>query len=114
MSRKHVVHGYKMFNAVNSAVTQTSNPTNVEQIDKVSIHCTFSASSNGTFTVQARNGSNDGWYALDFGVALTIASETDVQISLKECPFSDIRLIWTPSSSSGTLTASLSMKSVGA
>jgi len=114
VARKSLVHSYKMLNAVAAGSNQTSAATNVEQIDKLSIHCLFSAAASGTFVVQARNGSSDSWYNLVFGAALTITSETDVQILLNECPFTDIRLLWAPSSASGTLTATLTMKSVGA
>lgn len=114
MGRKSVVHGHKMLDAVSASASQTSESTNVEQVDKLSIHCLFTVASSGTFVVQARNGKTDSWYDLNFGAALTITSETDVQILLNECPFTDIRLKWTPSSASGTLTASLTMKAVGA
>jgi hypothetical protein len=113
MSRKNVVHGYKMLNAVDSSIVQTSGATNVEQMDKLGIHALFSSASSGTFKVQARNGASDGWFDLNFGSSMTISNETDVQIILNECPFTDIRLVWTPSSSTGTLTASLTMKAVG-
>jgi hypothetical protein len=114
MGRKSVVHGYKMLDAVAASSAQVSQATNVEQVDKLSIHCLFSAASSGTLVVEARNGEKDGWYALDFGAPMTISSQTDVHIVLEENPFTDIRLSWTPSSASGTMTASLTMKAVGA
>jgi hypothetical protein len=114
MGRKSLVHGFKMLDAVAASSAQTSAATNVEQVDKLSIHCLFTNASSGTFIVEARNGSKDGWYALDFGVPLTVTAETNVQIVLNESPFTDIRLTWTPSSASGTMTASLTMKAVGA
>jgi hypothetical protein len=113
MARKSLVHSYKMLDQVAANSAQTSGPTNVEQIDKVSIHCLFSVASSGTFKVQARNGSADSWYDLNFGAALTVTTETDVQILINETPFTDIRLLWTPSSASGTLTATLTMKAIG-
>ena len=114
MGRKSLVHSYKMLDAVSASASQTSAATNVEQVDKLSIHCLFSAANTGTLVVQARNGTSDGWYDLDFGSAMTITAETDVQILINECPFTDIRLIWTPSAGSGTMTARLTMKAVGA
>jgi hypothetical protein len=120
MSRKHLVSKYKMLDAVDATVSQTSTKSNVEQLDSASIHVKFSAANSGTLTVEARNGSYPAheaevnWYALQFGAPLTITAETDVQIVLSIMPFSEIRLKWAPSAGAGTMTSVLTMKTVGA
>ena len=91
----------------------TSSETDVSQLDKASIHCLFSTANSGTFTVEAKNGDSDTWYELNFGSPLTITTETDVQILLNEMPFTRIRLKWVPSAGAGTLTATITSKTVG-
>jgi hypothetical protein len=114
MSRKHVIQGFAVLDGAAATSNQTSAETAVDMTDKMSYHVVFSASNSGTFTVEAKNGDKDSWYALNFGSALTISSETDVQIILNECPFTKIRLKWVPSAGSGTMTARVTTKSVGA
>ncbi len=114
MGRKPIVHGFAILNAVDATATQTSASTNVETADKISIHCLFSASNSGEFKVFARNGANDAYYQLSFNATMTITAQTECQILLLECPFSDIQLQWVPSAGSGTLTATISTKVVGA
>lgn len=120
MSRRFV-NTFSCFDALNSAVSQTSEPTNVEPFDSASYQIKFSAPSSGTFTIQARNGSKYRpdeselyWADLDFGAPLTITSESDVRILLADLTFSELRILWAPSSSSGTITSKLTMKAVGA
>lgn len=118
MGRKHVVHQYNMFAGQatpNLSGSLTSNISNVEQLDKVSIHCSWSAGPVGEFFLQARNGATDSWFDLDMGSAMTITGADDeLQILLNECPFTDIRLRYTPTSGAAVLTAYLTMKTVGA
>lgn len=120
MSRKHVVE-FQAFTAANATTTQTSPKTNCEQHDSCSYHVKFSAANSGTFTVEARNESYEkqsdselNWYALNFGVPLTIAAETDVQILMNVMDFAEVRLKWAPSAGAGTMSAFLNMKSKGA
>ena len=120
MSRKHVVSKFDMMSGLSATTTQTSVKTNVEQLDSASIHIKFSAPNTGTLVVEARNGvypeheSELNWYELAFGAPLSLASETEAQILLKEMPFSEIRVKWVPSSGAGTMNAYLSMKVYGA
>jgi hypothetical protein len=119
VSRKNIVQKFDMLKGVSAASPQTSVKTNVEQLDSASIHVKFSSVVSGTLTVEARNGSypehdDSNWYPLSFGSALTITSETDVQILLKEMPFSEIRLKWVPSAATGIVNAFLTMKTYGA
>jgi hypothetical protein len=120
MSRRPVVK-YIAFDALPASAAQTQVvPTNVENTDSCSYHVKFSAPASGTFTVQAKNAdlrpdqASIAWYDLNFGSPLTITAETDVQIVLNEMPFKEMRLVWTPSSASGTVSAYLLMKAKGA
>ena len=118
MGRKSVVHSYNMFDgqATPSMDTSlTSNITNVEQIDKISIHCSWVAGPEGTFTVQARNGSKDAWYDLAFSPSpLIVAADDSAQFLFLECPFTDIRLLWVPTNAvASELTAKYTSKVVG-
>lgn len=118
MARKNIIRGYKLFNAVNATTTQTSNETNVAFLDRCSIHLKWTAANTGTLKVEARNQRDDSddapWYELDFGTTLSVTAATEVQLVLKEMPFTGIRVVWTPSAGSGTLTARLHAKTEGA
>lgn len=115
MSRKNVVKSYKMLDAVDMSSSQTSDATSVINLDVASIHVAWSAASGAsTITVEARNGENDSWYALDFGsVIATSGASGDHQITLLEMPFTDIRIL-TTAATSGSLTATISAKTTGA
>lgn len=117
MGRKHVVHSYEMFDSVDISTNQTSSITNVEQLDQATIHISWTGTSPvGEITVEARNGSADNWYELDFGLAaISISGASgDHQILFREMPFTDIRLKYASTSGTGNLTARLTMKTVGA
>lgn len=120
MSRKHVVKGYDMFTVVgakNMNAAFTTDITNVEQLDKVSIHVKWdSAGPEGEFTLEARNSEKDQWFELAFSAAIDVlAADDEIQILLLETPFTEIRLNWIPSNAvSANVSARLSMKVVGA
>ena len=118
MSRKNVVHQYNMFDGQstpNMSSALTSNISNVEQLDKFSIHCSWVAGPVGEFTLQAQNGKSDSWYDLAMSAPMTIlTTDSEIQILITECPFTSIRLKYVPTSGSGVLTANLTMKTVGA
>lgn len=115
MGRKSVVKSYKMLDAVDMASPHTSDPTSVINLDKASIHVNWSsATGSSTITVEARNGEHDSWYALDFGSPITTSGASgDHTIVFLELPFTDIR-ISTTGGATGTLTATATLKVVGA
>lgn len=122
MSRKNVVNPHKIFDAEDISVSATSSSTNVKKMDKASIRLDWSGSSlNGEVTVQASNDdlapsdSAKSWYDVDMGSTITISGVSgDHLLVFNELPFSDIRLVYTSSAGTGTLTAILSAKVVGA
>lgn len=106
-----------MFDAVSMATSQTSAATNVQNLDSASIFVEWSGASSpvGTVTVQARNGAAGTWYTLDFGASIDVSGASgNHQLVFNEMPFTDIRLVYTRSSGSGPLTATISAKTVGA
>ena len=119
---KHVLYGFKPFEAVDASQAQVSEETTVGQFDKLTYQCKFSEPASGTFVVEAKsqsskdpNGKDTEWYALDFGGPMTITAETDVVINLTEVPFNQIRISWSgDGANSGTLDATLAAKAVGA
>lgn len=94
----------------------TTTHSNVEHADFASIHITWSGTGlTGEFFVDARNGEDDTWYAIDFGSAISISGTSgDEHIVMNETPFTDIRLRYTASAGTGTATAYLTTKSKGA
>jgi len=131
MSRKHVIHQYNMLEGqtVNMSGAITSNITNVEQLDKCSIHLSWTAGPVGTFTVQARNGGtpaaltalpkakyDDTWYDLPMSAVGSItAPDSELLVLLNELPMTDIRILYTATSGAATdLKILLTAKVVGA
>jgi len=115
MGRKSVVKSYKMLDNISLASNASSGATSVINLDKASIHLDWAGTAVGTVTVLARNGEQNPWYVLDFGTPISITSGSgDHQIVFNELPFTDIMLDYVRSSGTGTLTATLTMKVVGA
>lgn len=131
MGRKQVIHQYNMLEgqSVNMSSSITSNISNVEQLDKASIHLTWTAGPVGTFKVQARNGGtpapntalpkakyDDSWYDVDMGSAIAIAgTDSELLLLFNELPFTDIRIVYTPTSGSASdLKMLLTSKTTGA
>lgn len=114
--RKHVVKSFKMFDQANISGNATSEITNVMNLDKASIHLEWSSASiDGEILVEARNGVDDSWYVLDFNTTLAVNTDNSfMQIVLNELPFTDIRLRYVSTAGSGTIDATLTMKTTGA
>lgn len=121
MGRKNIQESYKMFDNVDISGSQTSADTTVKTQDKAFVIIEWSGSSPvGAITVQARNykypvGPDSGWVTLDFGSAIAVSGNTgNHQLVFNEMPFTDIRLVYTSTSGTGTLSAYISSKVVGA
>lgn len=110
MSRKNVLDGYKIFDSINLS-TQTSNPTNVKYLDYGSIHIEWSGSSPvGSISVEARNGENDNFTTIDIGPAPISGSSGSHYLLFQKFDFYELRLVYTHTSGTGTLTANLIAK----
>lgn len=112
MSRK-TTHTYTVFNAADATVAQTGAETSVLGVDKASYHVKFSTNNTGTFNVQGRNSDSDTWFNVNFGVSLAVTADNEASLNMFEVPYKYLRLIWTPSSGAGTITAILTIKAVG-
>lgn len=115
MARKNIVPSFKMLDGANASGNLTSEVVNVQNMDKASIHVEWAGTSPvGTITIEARNGSQDPWYELSFGSAISVTGNSgNHQIVLNELPFTDIRLQYTAGSGTGSMDATITLKQVG-
>lgn len=124
VARKNHIKHYKMLSAVDISSSQTSDKTNVEPVDQATIAVNWSAGSTpiGVITIEASNSSDiefnqsaETWLELDFGVAINVSGNSgNHQIIFDSLPFRYIRIKYTRSSGSATMSATLQAKSVGA
>lgn len=115
MGRKNIVPSYLMLDAADMSANATSSIVNVQNMDKASIHVYWAGTSPvGTMTVEARNGANEPWFALDMGSPITISGNTGFhELIFNEVPFTDIRLQYDATSGAGTLNSAITLKQVG-
>lgn len=122
--RKNTVPNFPMFGAsgVSMATNQTSIISNILQMDNIGIYVSWSGTSpTGSLVVEISpdyilNGPNTAtWYPLDFGTTIAVSgnSGNDV-ININQNPGTWIRMRYVAAAGTGIITASLSMKSVGA
>lgn len=116
MARKHVVYGYKPFDATSIGSSQTSSEIEVGQSDYGSIFLSWTGTSPvGVLEVQAKNGEKGTYRALDFGSAINITGNSGSHdILLNEMPFTHLKLVYTRTSGTGSITANVTFKSRGA
>lgn len=117
MARKNFIDSFNMLDAVSLADPHTSPPTNVLKLDRASLYVSWTdLLAVGELEVQGRIGEDNAWFIVDFSEPLEIKPDYngEFQIIFNELPFTDIRLIYTPTSGSGSLTATLTSKTVGA
>jgi len=125
VGRKNVVRSYKMFDAVTISTTQSSTATNVLNLDNASIQVIWSGGGTpvGTLTVEATNIDPDlpSFDSTTDYVTLTLSGTISVSgnsgnhsIILEEMPFYAIRLTYTSTSGTATMSAYLSSKTIGA
>lgn len=126
MGRKSVVPGFPMINSVenpsNLAATFTSDIVSVKNLDYASIHIDWTGTAPvGVISVEARNGdirnngAMDDWYALDMGSTISISGASgDHQLVFNYLPFSDLRLVYTRTSGTGSINAFITSKVQGA
>lgn len=115
MARKNT-HSHKMLDSVDISTSQTSNPTSVINMDKAGILVEWEngASPVGVITVEARYSPQGNFVTVDFGSPINVSGNSgNLQILMEELPYQDIRLVYTRTSGSADLTATLVIKQVG-
>ena len=121
MGRKNVVKSHKMFDSGNIAGNITSSQTSVLNIDTASIHLVWAGTApDGVITVEATNSNPDAntpatvWHELDFGSAIEISGNSGEHTLLfNELPFNAIRIVFTSTSGTGSLDATITAKTTG-
>ncbi len=116
MSRKSAIFSYKFFDSQAVSADATSNSTSTIMQDQATIAIVWSGSSLvADLIVQVRNGANDAWRDLDFGGAISISGASgDHELHFLSMPWTDMRLFIDRASGSGTVSATLTAKAVGA
>lgn len=118
MGRKNVVTNYAMFGTAGAnmatAGTQTSNVTEVLNMDNVAIIANWTGTSPvGVLTVQV---SNDQivWSDLDFGSSIAVSGNSGSHdLVMNQLPHTYLRAAYVKTSGVGTLYCSLTLKQVG-
>mgnify|MGYP000687011665 CR=1 FL=1 len=122
MARKNVIVSHKMLDEVVLTGNQTSDPTNVTNLDRASISVDWSGSDAvGTIEVQSRKQKKDSpnadadWRDLDFGSTINITGASgNHEIIFDALDFTDLRIKFTyTSGTAGNITAVLTAKQVG-
>jgi hypothetical protein len=105
-----------MFANVDRATSQTSSSTNVENLDKAIIKVSWTGTSPvGVIEVQKRLGSLDAWTTVNMGSAISISGNSGSHdLLFNEMPGTELQLVYTSTSGTGNLTATISAKVLGA
>lgn len=119
--RKNVLKPYKMLNAADMSTTQTSAATNTENLDKASIVVRWSGTAPvGAITIEGKNkvqtasGMVDSdWVTLDFEPINVTGNTGNHTILFIELPFTELRMVYTPTSGVGAITAIITAKQIG-
>lgn len=121
MGRKNVVKTYEIWNGVDLTTDPTSSHTDTINLDKASIFVEWSGSSpSGTLVVQGTNDDPSAsaaptWYEIEMGGTISISGNSGSHsLVFTELPFAAIRLNYTNSSGTGTISATITAKTIGA
>lgn len=119
MSRKNSI-SLDLFDSSDASVVNDmsadclSREVEVRNMDKASIHCSWTAGPVGTLQIEAKTHDDEAWFNINAGVAWAISgSDSEAQIVLTELPFTRIRLKFARTSGTGTLEAFMNSKTVG-
>lgn len=121
MARKNVVASHKMLDDADISTNQTSDVSNVTNLDRASISVAWSGTSPvGELFVEAKKQKATSqtadldWKALDFGSSISITGNSgDHEIILNSLDFTHLRVRYASTSGTGTLTAVITSKQVG-
>ncbi len=122
--RKNVIQPIKIADATSLGASFNSSPVNIQYLDRVSIAINATAtagSANGTFALQGRVSPSSGvqagpaaeWGPLDIGGAITLTgADKNVLIDVIATGYVELRVIYTRSSGTGSVTIYVSAKEV--
>lgn len=121
MARKNIILTHKIFQSTDISTNQTSGNTNTANLDSGSIYVEWTGSSPvGVLTVEATNDDPTSpagavYRELSFGNAINISGNSgNHELILNQLPFRAFRLVYTASSGTGSITATLTAKTLGA
>jgi hypothetical protein len=124
MASRPILKPYQLVTNQSMTSTFTSNPTNIEQLSLLSYDISWTGTPNGTFSVQVSNtyvpaASSPGNLPVNAGNWTTLTLSTlptatgapgNGGIDIAATGFTWCRLVYTPSSSTGTLSVTVSGK----
>ena len=126
--RKSIIRPYKILNAVDVATDQYSAATNIEKVDEISLVFDWAAglagNPAGTISIEVQNG-DSAWQTFTYGHKAGVLPTTSLTLAvsgasgsgymvLKDCHFEKMRVFYDSTSGSGTLTATMVAKVLGA
>lgn len=121
MARKNVIQTFKMLDAADISTNQLSVDTSSINLDSGSIVVEWTGTTPvGVITIEATNDDPKDplgatYRDLDFGSAINVSGNSGShEIILNQLPFRAFRFRYTASSGTGSLTATLTAKTLGA
>lgn len=117
---KNALTPIQFISAQSMTGTITSNPINVQYLDNISIQLNFTGTPTGTFELQGSLDYSPGplantgnWIGMVLPeVPVASGSADTILIDMMQLSFPWIRVVYTPTSSTGTLNGYLSGKAV--
>lgn len=111
--RKNTIPPYKMFdNADMSQATLISNVTNIEHVDNIGIIAAWTGTAIGTIDIQVSQDKNTWVNHSAIPYASPAGFADNALANLNQEPWFWIRLLWTRTSGTGTLNATICSKMV--
>tara|TARA_R110002126_G_scaffold132271_1_gene276332 strand:+ start:231 stop:572 length:342 start_codon:yes stop_codon:yes gene_type:complete len=111
MGSKRVIDYDEYIVATSMTSTITGDSTNILHTDRVSYQIAYTGTPNGTFSVQVSNDETT-WEDLTLSVAIAAIGSADNHFIDAETAAKFVRLVYTASSSTGTLDVKLTAKSI--
>ena len=122
MARKNVIASHKMLDSIDLTSNQDSDPTNVTNLDRASVHVDWSGSDAvGEIQFEAKKQDKNkstpdsDWQTIDFGSAISITGASgNHQIIFDALDFTHLRVkfVYT-SGTTGSLNAVITAKQIG-
>lgn len=112
---KNQIKNFNLINGVSTAATITSDAVDIEFLDNVGLNIDWTGTTNGTITVECSNLSTPSSFkALTFDPVLAQPAGVagGYLVDINNASWSFIRVVFTRTSGTGTLTVSLAAKGV--